>query len=64
MKQSPENSEAHGPGTAGQDEEVKPQTSRSDLLMDFAKEHCERVKNPVHSWEIDALLYDEDGLPK
>jgi hypothetical protein len=33
-------------------------------LMEFAKEYTARVKDPVHSWEIDSLLYDEDGLPK
>jgi hypothetical protein len=32
--------------------------------MDFANEYSKRVRNPVHSWEIDALLYDQDGLPK
>ena len=37
---------------------------RSDLLMAFAKEYSKRVKDPIHSWEIDSLLYDEDGLPK
>jgi len=37
---------------------------RSDILMAFAKEYSERVKNPIHSWEVDALLYGEDGLPK
>lgn len=38
--------------------------SRYDILMDFANEYSKRVRNPVHSWEIDALLYDQDGLPK
>ncbi len=38
--------------------------SRSELLMEFAKEYTARVKDPIHSWEIDALLYDEDGLLK
>ena len=37
---------------------------RSDLLQAFAREYSKRVKNPIHSWEIDALLYGEDGLPK
>jgi hypothetical protein len=37
---------------------------RSELLMAFAKEYSQRVKDPVHSWEVDALLYDEYGLPK
>lgn len=41
-----------------------PRKSRSELLMEFAKEYTARVKNPIHSWEIDELLYDEDGLPK
>ncbi len=38
--------------------------SRYGLLMEFAREYSERVKKTVHSWEIDELLYDEDGLPK
>jgi len=42
----------------------KPRKSRSELLMEFAKEYTARVKDPIHSWEIDSLLYDEDGLPK
>lgn len=37
---------------------------RSDRLQAFAQEYSKRVKNPIHSWEIDALLYDKDGLPK
>jgi hypothetical protein len=37
---------------------------RSDHLQAFAREFSKRVKNPIHSWEIDALLYDKDGLPK
>jgi hypothetical protein len=43
---------------------ARPKPSRSELLMEFAKEYTARVKDPIHSWEIDALLYDEDGLPK
>jgi hypothetical protein len=43
---------------------TNPRKKRSDLLMEFAKEYTARVKDPIHSWEIDALLYDEDGLPK
>lgn len=38
--------------------------SRYELLMDFADDYAERVKDPVHSWEVNDLLYDEDGLPK
>jgi hypothetical protein len=37
---------------------------RSDLLQAFAREYSKRVKDPIHSWDIDSLLYDEDGLPK
>jgi hypothetical protein len=43
---------------------LKTQPKRSDRLMAFAKEYSKRVKNPIHSWEVDALLYGEDGLPK
>jgi len=35
-----------------------------DLLMEFADECARLVPDPIHSWEIDAYLYDEDGLPK
>lgn len=41
-----------------------PRPSRSEILQAFAREYTKRVKNPIHSWEIDKLLYDEDGLPK
>jgi hypothetical protein len=37
---------------------------RSDRLQAFAREYSKRVKNPIHSWDVDALLYGEDGLPK
>jgi antitoxin VapB len=37
---------------------------RSEILQAFAQEFSRRVKDPIHSWEIDGLLYDEDGLPK
>jgi len=42
----------------------QPQLSRYDRLMAYANEYSRRVPNPVHSWEIDSLLYGEDGLPK
>jgi hypothetical protein len=41
-----------------------PRPSRSEILQAFAREYSKRVKNPIHSWEIDGLLYGEDGLPK
>lgn len=37
---------------------------RSELFQQFAREYAKRVTAPVHSWEIDSLLYDENGLPK
>jgi hypothetical protein len=39
---------------------------RSEVLQAFAREFVSRVKEPidVHSWDIDKLLYDENGLPK
>jgi len=37
---------------------------RSEHLQAFAREYSKRVKNPIHSWDVDALLYGEDGLPK
>jgi hypothetical protein len=49
---------------AEREQAATPRKSRYDLLMDFAKMYTERVKNPIHSWEMDALLYGEDGLPK
>ncbi len=39
-------------------------TKRSEHLRAFAREYSKRVKNPIHSWDVDALLYGEDGLPK
>jgi len=42
----------------------KPRPKRSEVLQAFAREYSKRVKNPIHSWEIDGLLYDENGLPK
>lgn len=49
---------------AEREQAAKPRKSRYDLLMVFADEYSKRVQNPIHSWEIDAELYDEDGLPK
>jgi len=39
---------------------------RSEVLQAFAREFVSRVKSPadIHSWDIDKLLYDENGLPK
>ena len=37
---------------------------RSEVLRTFAEEFSSKVRNPIHSWEVDALLYDENGLPK
>lgn len=42
----------------------EPQMRRSDRLQAFAQEFSKRVKNPIHSWNVDALLYGEDGLPR
>ena len=39
-------------------------TSRYERLMAFAGEYSRRVPNPTHSWDVDALFYDEDGLPR
>ena len=39
-------------------------TKRSEHLQAFAREYSKRVKDPIHSWDVDALLYGEDGLPK
>jgi len=44
--------------------DAKKSKSRSEILMEFAREYAKRVKDPIHSWEINDLLYDEDGLPK
>jgi hypothetical protein len=43
---------------------AKPKKSRYDLLMEFADEYTKGVENPIHSWDVNALLYDENGLPK
>jgi hypothetical protein len=44
--------------------EQPPPRKRSEILQAFAQEFSRRVKDPIHSWEIDGLLYDENGLPK
>jgi antitoxin VapB len=49
---------------AEREQAAEPRKSRYDLLMEFADLCSNRIKNPTHSWEIDALLYDENGLPK
>jgi antitoxin VapB len=41
-----------------------PEKRKYDLLMEFADECARLVPDPIHSWEIDEYLYDEDGLPK
>ncbi len=43
---------------------AKPKKSRYELLMEFADQYSKGVENPIHSWDVDALLYDEHGLPK
>ena len=43
---------------------AQPEISRYDRLTAYAKEFSRRVPNPVHSWDVDTLLYGEDGLPK
>ena len=37
---------------------------RSEVVQAFARDFVSRVKTPIHSWDIDKLLYDEMGLPK
>jgi antitoxin VapB len=37
---------------------------RSEVVQAFAREFVSRVKDPIHSWDIDKLLYDDMGLPK
>lgn len=37
---------------------------RSEVVQAFAREFVSRVKDPIHSWDVDKLLYDEKGLPK
>jgi hypothetical protein len=41
-----------------------PPVSRYDRLMAYAREFSKRAPKPIHSWDVDRLLYDEDGLPK
>jgi hypothetical protein len=38
--------------------------SRYDRIIAFSDECSKLIKDPIYSWEIDALLYDDDGLPK
>ena len=46
--------------------QLRNRKKRSEVLQAFARDFVSRVKNPadIHSWDIDKLLYDEDGLPK
>jgi antitoxin VapB len=46
--------------------QVQNRKKRSEVLQAFAREFAQRVKEPIdiHSWDIDKLLYDENGLPK
>jgi hypothetical protein len=37
---------------------------RSELFQEFAREYARRSTNPIHSWDVDSLLYDEKGLPR
>jgi len=37
---------------------------RSEVVQAFARELVSRVKDPIHSWDVGKLLYDEMGLPK
>lgn len=37
---------------------------RSEVVQAFAREFVSHVKEPIHSWDIDKLLYDDMGLPK
>ena len=37
---------------------------RYKCLMAYASEFARRVPTPIHSWQIDEFLYDEQGLPK
>jgi antitoxin VapB len=45
---------------------VKKPKKRSEVLQAFARQFVSRVKDrdDIHSWDIDKLLYDENGLPK
>ena len=46
--------------------QLQDRMKRSEVLQAFAQELVSRVKEPldIHSWDIDKLLYDENGLPK
>jgi antitoxin VapB len=43
---------------------VPKKRKRSEVVQAFAREFVSRVKGPIHSWDIDKFLYDENGLPK
>ena len=47
-------------GKSGSPKKRKP----SEVVQAFAREFVSRVKDPIHSWDVDKLLYDENGLPK
>ncbi len=45
---------------------LKGRKKRSDVLQAFARDFVSRVKDTreINSWDIDKLLYDENGFPK
>ncbi|MGB6192981.1 MAG: type II toxin-antitoxin system VapB family antitoxin [Terracidiphilus sp.] len=50
---------------ASEDREgIQSAARRYERLKGHVKEYSRRVANPVHSWQIDSFLYDENGLPK
>jgi antitoxin VapB len=48
---------------AGQGKPQSPK-KKSEVVQAFARQFVSRVKDPIHSWDIDKLLYDHLGLPK
>ncbi len=38
--------------------------SRYERLRSHVRQYARLVPAPIHSWEIDAYLYDENGLPR
>lgn len=49
---------------ASQGKSGSPKRKRSEVVQAFARDFVSRVKEPIHSWDIDKLLYDDAGLPK
>jgi len=43
---------------------VRSREGMAEQLLELGREFRAHMKEPINSWDIDDLLYDENGLPK